>query len=131
MKFYELTYLISPELSEAEIKNIQQKIDSFIQSKEGLLGTSIQPERIDLSYPIRKKAQAYLASLSFYLKSEDLKNLEKEVKSESNILRFLISVKKKPKEVKVSKRTLTKKPEKEKKAELKDIEEKLDEILGK
>ena len=131
MKFYELTYLISPELSETEIKDLQQKLDSFIQNKEGILDSFSPPEKTNLSYPIKKEVQAYLASLSFYLKPEEVSNLKKEVKSESQILRFLISIKKKPKVTKVSKKPLAKKPEKEKKAELKDIEQKLEEILGK
>ena len=131
MKFYELTYLISPEVSETEIKDLQQKLDSFVQNKEGILDSSSPPEKTNLSYPIKKEDQAYLSSLSFYLKPEEVSNLKKEVKSESQILRFLISIKKKPKVTKISKRPLAKKPEKEKKSKLKDIEQKLEEILGK
>ena len=36
MKFYELTYLISPDLSEEEIKVLQEKVTSLIQ-EEGVL----------------------------------------------------------------------------------------------
>jgi len=130
MKYYELTYLISPDLSEPEVKNIQQKIDSFIQSEEGLLDSSITPEKINLSYPIKKRNQAYLASINFHFKPEKIKELEKEIKSENSILRFLVYSKKKLKPVEATKKPSAKKPEKEKKAELKDIEEKLEEILG-
>jgi small subunit ribosomal protein S6 len=130
MKYYELTYLISPDLSEPEVKNIQEKVNSLIQTREGFLDSSTPPERIDLSYPIKKKTQAYLTSLSFHLKVEKINDLEKEIKSEGNILRFLICVRKKLKAVEAPRRAPIKKPEKEKKAELKDIEQKLEEILG-
>jgi small subunit ribosomal protein S6 len=131
MKYYELIYLISPDLSEPEIKNIQEKISSLIQNKEGLLDVSTTPEKTNLSYLIKKGVQAYLASLSFYLKPEKINELEREIKSEKQIIRFLISTKKELKVDKTPKRSIVKKPEKEKKAELKDIEQKLDEILGK
>jgi len=129
MKYYELTYLVSPELSEPEVKNTQQKLHSFIQDKGGILDSPVVPEKIDLSYPIKKNLQAFLVSLSFYLKPEDMDDLEKKIKSESNILRFLIYTKKKLKEIKTSKKRSEKKPKQ--KAELKDIEQKLEEILGK
>jgi len=128
MKYYELTYLASPDLQESEVKDIEQKLNSFIQEKGGILDSSLSPEKIYLSYEIKKFKQAFLISQSFYLKPEEIKNLENKVKIESNILRFLIFVKKKFKEEITPKRRPIKKSEK--KAELKDIEQKLEEILG-
>lgn len=130
MKYYELIYSVPSDLSEPEVKSIQEKISSSIQNKEGLLDSSTPPEKVNFSYPVKKNTQAYLISLSFYLKPERISELEKEVKSENKILRFLISNKKKLKAIKAPRKPLVKKPEKEKKAELKDIEQKLDEILG-
>jgi ribosomal protein S6 len=130
MKYYELTYSVPSDLSEPEVKSIQEKINSSIQNKEGLLDSSTPPKKVNFSYPIKKNTQAYLISLSFYLKPERISELETEVKSEDKILRFLISNKKKLKAIKAPREPLVKKPEKEKKAELKDIEQKLDEILG-
>ena len=37
MKFYELAYLISPNLLEQEVKNFLEKISSFIQKEGGVL----------------------------------------------------------------------------------------------
>lgn len=128
MKYYELTYLISPELSESEVQAIQEKLSSSIQEKGGVLDASGNTEKIILSYPIKKKMEAFLASFSFYLKPEDIDNIDKELKSNSSILRSLIFSKKKLKEAKPARKRPVKKTEK--KTELKDIEEKLEEILG-
>ena len=130
MRYYELTYIASPELSESDAKNIQQKLISSIQDKEGILDSSTNPEEIELSYLIKKRGQAYLTSLIFYFKSENIDNLKKEIKAENSILRFLLFAKKNPKKVKISKRSPApvEKTEK-KKVELKDIEQKLEEIL--
>ena len=127
MKYYELAYIISSKLSEEEAKNIKQKIETSIQEKEGILDFSEELKKISLSYPIEKETQAYLGSVKFFLKKEDINKIEKEVKEEKNIFRFILCNKKKI-EIKESDE---KKPSsrRKKKAELKDIEKKLDEIL--
>jgi len=131
MKYYELAYLISPDLSDSEVANIQQKINSLIQGKEGILDSFNEAVKIDLSYLIKKKEQAFLVSLIFHLKPENIKDLEKELKSDNNILRFIIVIKTKEKIKKIREKPLAKKPRQKQKVELKEIEQKLDEILGK
>lgn len=138
MKYYELSYLIKPDLSEEEAQKTHQEIISSIQTKEGLLDASLDPKKIRLSYPIKKAEEAYLATIIFYLKKESINSFQKELKENKDILRFLVFVRKKPKattepskqEVKI-KPEETIKMEKPKKAELKDIDKKLEEILKK
>lgn len=127
MRYYEIAYLVSPELSESEARDTQQRLNSFIQEKGGVLDSSIPPEKINLSYRIKKESQAFLIGQSFYLKPEEIDSLDKKMRTENKILRFLLFSKKKFKEEKAPRRRLIKKTEK---AELKDIEQKLDEILG-
>lgn len=138
MKYYELTYLASPELSETEAKEFQQKINSSVQNKGGILDFSSEPFRINLKYPIKKNNEAYLITLLFNLKQEDIQGLEKEIKTEGKILRFIlfskikakepeIEIEEMPKEKDIAEPGITKKTEK--KVELKDIEKKLEEIL--
>jgi len=138
MKYYELTYLASPELSEAEVKELKQKINASVQNKGGILDFSSEPFKINLKYPIKKVIEAYLITLIFNLKQEDVQGLDKEIKTEGKILRFLlfskikakepeIEIEEPPKEESVTEPLATKKTEK--KVELKDIEKKLEEIL--
>ncbi len=130
MKLYELTYLISPDLSETELKSFQEKIVSLIENKGGVLVSTNEPTKKKLAYPIKKKSEAYLSSLNFQLSPDKLIEIERELKTEENILRFLLITKK------ITKKTtevLIKKPSKiikPKKVELKEIEQKLEEILG-
>lgn len=143
MKKYELNYLISPEFSEEEAKEFQNKIASFFQEEEGVLNEEGSLIRIKLAYPIKKQTQAYLAVLSFQLKPEKLSNLEKKLKEENQILRYLLLIKKEI-EIKpgisrippISRKSRKAAPKKttahpsEKKVELKEIEKKLEEILN-
>ncbi|MFH1462117.1 MAG: 30S ribosomal protein S6 [bacterium] len=140
MKNYELTYLITPDLAEEQVKEFQNKVVSFVQQEEGSLVGEGSFLRKKLAYPIKKRTQAYLAVLNFQLNPEKVANLEKNLKSEKQILRYLIIIKKKIKAGQKAPRTpllhkkplvsKIKKPE-EKKIELKEIEKKLDEILNK
>lgn len=139
MQFYELTYLISPELSEEEIKVLQEKINSLIQKEEGVLVEIKSPWRQKLAYPIKKEKEAYLSSLTFHLLSEKLKTLEKQLKTLPEILRFLLLTKPPiPTLFPIAKTLKIKRGaakigvgiKKEKKVELKEIEKKLEEILG-
>jgi len=130
MRYYELAYLITPDLSDQQAKTLHQEIISLIQDKGGLLDVCKEPEGIDLSYPIEKKEKAYLASIVFFLKPEEINNFKNEIESKKEILRFLLYTKKRPKVVQ-AKRKKEKVKEAPKKAELKEIDKKLEEILGK
>lgn len=133
MKLYELTYLISPEVSEEELNSLNEKINSLIQKEAGVLNEVKIPIKKKLAQPIKKQREAFLTNLSFDLESDKLGDLERQLKAEKKILRYLILARPKIKVTKVRKRpskVIPKIPVKEKKVELKEIEKKLEEILG-
>jgi len=136
MKKYELTYLITPDLSEDDARQLQNKVCSLIQEEGGILGDGSIFLRKRLAYTIKKKTWAYLTSTLFQLNPEKIADLEKKLKAENQILRYILVIKRDYK-IKVLKRRPILSPEKSltdsqaetKKVELKEIEEKLDEIL--
>lgn len=133
MKLYQLTYLISPELSSEEAEVFSQEIDSLISKKGKLIKPAIPSRRV-LAYPIKKETTAYLARSEFHLDPQEIENFKEEIKTKSKILRFLLSEKKVLK-IKSEKRKIKVAPKEKKeqpvpkKAELEKIEEKLEEIL--
>lgn len=139
MKLYELTYFLSSNLNEEELKNFSEKIFSFIKENEGILAeNSLAQRKIvkkKLASPIKKEGQAYLNVLSFHFDPQKIEKLKVKLTSESQILRYIILVKKVPKQTKVygplSRISKAKdiKPSSEK-VDLKEIEKKLEEILG-
>ncbi len=130
MKLYELTYLLSPDLSEEELKSLQEKINSFIEKEGGIINELTLPLKKVLAYPIKKKTFTHLGTLSFQFSPEKLENLEKKLKSENQILRYLILAKELPKKVVLPPKLPLIKPKPKPKVELKEIEKKLEEILG-
>jgi small subunit ribosomal protein S6 len=142
MKYYELAYLISPDLSEEESKSLFLKVGGFVSEGQGVLGKITGPFKRKLGYLIKNKKEALLASLEFHLNPESLSVLEKKLKAENQILRYLIIAKKvykiTPREErvhlfkktpKISEKTAGHKPE-HRKVELKEIDQKIEEILG-
>lgn len=129
MQLYELNYLLKPELTKEERASVQEKIKSFIQQEKSSLIHSIPPSKRELAYPIKKKKEAFLATLIFKLNPKDLSKIKKKIKSEKEIIRYLVF--KKKEELKKEKKVSPKKEIKQKpKVELKEIEKKLEEILG-
>lgn len=133
MKIYELICLISPNLSETELKSIEEKIIELLQKEGGILTSEMQGKTAKkrLAYPVKKANQAYMVNLSFELNPEKLESLREKLNSIGEIIRYSLMVKKSPKITKSSHRVpkITKKAS-QPKVELEEIEKKLEEILG-
>ena len=137
MKNYELTYLITPEIAEEQARELQNRIISLIQTEGGILLEEKAILKRRLAYTLKHQGQAYLSTLIFQSAPEKLVNIEKTLKSESQILRYLILAVTAKKEVLTRRRMRpevafpgkapVRKPEK--KVELEEIEKKLEEIL--
>ena len=139
---YELSYLISSQASEQAWQEISRKINDFIQAKEGVVLESQLPQRISLAYSVKKENAAWFQITYFSLDSSKLEDLQKKLREEKEILRFLLLVKRPVKisarRQRKSKETISKLVLKEikkevgtpqQKVELKEIEKKLEEIL--
>jgi len=135
MKLYELTYLISPELKEEEIKKVFSRIESLLSETGGILIENKSQGTVKLGYEIKKQKEALSATAKFQMAPEKIKSFQEKIKEIPEILRFLILAAK-PEKIKkevskiIRKPVKPKKTVKEKKVELKEIEKKLEEILG-
>ena len=132
MKFYELTYLISPKLTESEAKNFSEKITDLIKKGGGVVSHILNPQKRKLAYQIQKSSEGFLANIEFYFAPEKLESITQKMKSEDTVLRSLLFTKKQPKKAEVPKipEIGPVKIKKEEKVALEDIEKKLEEILG-
>lgn len=157
MKIYELTYIVSSEITSEEVEAKAREIDSAIQSREGVILKHLNPVAKTLSYQIKKKASGFIGVLEFQLEPEKLLELKEILSKDGKIVRHMLIIKEAA-EFKKERRTRTKPTEFEikpfeiekksevkieeeikpaskikevkEKVELKDIEQELDEILG-
>jgi len=131
MKNYELIYLISPELSEEELKSLSNKMVGFIQEQGGVLKKTTEASKKKLGYGIKKKQEAFLITLNFSSNPEKLENLKKKLKTENQILRYMILNKDLSEKILRPRRTIPELKTKEsEKVELKEIDKKIEEILS-
>jgi len=135
MKNYEINCLVSVELGDREAKNFREKIISFIQKEGGILIGEAMIAKKKLESAIKRNTLAYSVSLGFQLAPEKITGLEKELKADKSILRYLLlhhrprKPAKEPRRLRrIVKKTISKTTEP--KVELKEIEQKLEEILN-
>lgn len=88
-KNYEIAYLVSPQTPEEDVFGEAGKITGFIQDAKGFVGHIEEPRKIRLAYPIKKQKEAYFGWTSFNMTPEGLGNLEKKLKLEKAIFRYL------------------------------------------
>ncbi len=127
MRNYELTYLIPASLTEEEQKRISESIASFIQEKGGVLKEGGIPIKRILPQRIKQHGEVFSVSIYFYANPDKLQEIREKLRAEKNIIRFIMTIKETPSAHKpIRKRT---KEEPRKKVDLKDIEDKIEEIL--
>ncbi len=143
-KQYEITLILSPELTEEKINSFQEEIKKIIEKLEGSLKKIGKPEKRNFSYPIKKFQSGYYLTVDFLLNPEKLDELYSVLKHKKEIIRYIIILvseeklriapakKMRPKIEKIEKPKEKAKEKIKKKGgiQLEDIDKKLDEILG-
>lgn len=158
MKTYDLTYIISPETNSEEVEAFAKEIGSFVESKGGTIAKQTIPTAKTLAYQIKKHASGFVGSIEFQLEPEFITEVKKMVEEDKRVNRHMIVIKYQEKARKQrrtknkdvdafiaepkpeAKEVTTEKSEEsvetpkekkdDKKVELKDIEQKLEELLG-
>lgn len=107
---YELTYLIN---SESDYNEVTQKVTDLIKKLDFKIVSPgknpFPPSLKRLSYPINHKIQAYYFTVQFENEGKDTNSLEKELRLNKNVIRYLLA--KIPKEALEAKRIVLEKPE--------------------
>ena len=93
MKTYELTYIISPEITSEEAEAVSKEIESFVQGKEGIILNKTTPVAKSLAYPIKKHASGFIGALEFQVEAEKLSEIEEKIDKEGKIIRHMTIVK--------------------------------------
>ncbi|MBU1000458.1 30S ribosomal protein S6 [Patescibacteria group bacterium] len=90
MNSYYLTLVLKPNLDEKERKSL---LDSIIKKLVGAAGKVTKEDLWgvrSLAYPIKKQTSGYYAHFEIQVDPKDAKDLDKSLKVEENILRYLL-----------------------------------------
>lgn len=85
-----MAYLVFPNVSEEEVVGYDQKIISFISQSGGEIISAKPSKKIKLSYQIKKNTHAYFGLIDFSAFPEKIGEIEKKLKFEEKLLRYLI-----------------------------------------
>ncbi len=94
MSYYEILYIISPVLSEAEREELIKKLDDFVASKGGEVIAENRWGTRTLAYPIKKHSTGYYVLTYVSMPEENLKDLRYFMRINEGFLREMILKKK-------------------------------------
>ena len=103
MRDYELTLVVSPQLTAEKQKEALEKIKKIIASFKGKIKKTEEWGKKQLAYPIRKNEMGYYFLWEIQLPEKSLEELNQKLRIEESLLRYLI--------VKIEKRQKDKKAE--------------------
>lgn len=86
---YELTYIITPVLSEEQIKDTVKRVNKLIESNGGTVTDIEEWGSQRLAYQINKKRNGYYVNLYFDGLGDSIPRLERSLEIDDNILRYL------------------------------------------
>ncbi len=86
---YEFTYIITPVLSEEQIKDTVKRVNKLIADNGGTVLEVDEWGSRRLAYQIKKKRNGYYVNLYFDGPGEMIARLERSLEIDDNILRYL------------------------------------------
>lgn len=97
MRDYELTLVIDPDLTSENQKKLVTKTKKIITDLKGKVGKTDEWGRKELTYPIKKKTLGYYFFYETELPQKAPAEIEKKLKLEEGIIRYLLVKAEKPK----------------------------------
>jgi small subunit ribosomal protein S6 len=90
MRSYELAYIADPDLDEQALTGLEERVRALVESVGG------KPKKVDrwgkrrLAYPIRRKHEGYYVFVEADLPSRATAEIERGLRLNESLLRFLI-----------------------------------------
>ena len=93
MKTYELSYIISSEITSEEAEAKAREIEGAIQSREGIILKQLNPVAKTLAFPVGKRASGFFGVIEFQIEAEKLLEVKEVVAKDKKIVRHMLLVK--------------------------------------
>lgn len=143
-KNYELAYLLPPSLSEEEVLTQAGKLTALIEESKGMIRKVEESKKRYLAYPVKKQTSAYFGWTTFAVAPEFASRLEKKLRGQEQILRYMLVEEEEVTTRPFMLRTIPSRPQPirprpipreapkaDEKLDLEALDKKLEEILGK
>lgn len=90
MRTYELTYIIHPDVSEDERPALTRQIEEAIKAGGGQVQKAVDWGRRKLAYRINDQREGHYIHLLVELEQQAIPELERSLKFNENVLRYLL-----------------------------------------
>lgn len=91
MKNYELTLILSPQLSDTQVKEVLEKCKKIISSNHGEILTEDMLGRKRFYHQIKKNRDGFYSYIKFRAPASSIKEINFNLKVQENIIRVLIT----------------------------------------
>lgn len=97
-RIYELGFLLTPTIEEGKVAEEAGRLKEYVASAGGLILSEEHPKSIPLSYPMEGRVEgkkkifreAYFGWVKFHHDPSAIVSLEKTLKDDPNVIRFLV-----------------------------------------
>ena len=86
---YEIGFIVTPEVSEEEVKKITESITSTITKAQGVIENLDEWGRKKLAFPIHKNLEGYYVFVQAEVDGSVIATLERRMKQMEKVLRFI------------------------------------------
>ncbi len=93
MQTYELTYIISSDITLENAQAKARELEATIQQNSGVIVQQSNPAPKVLAYPVKKRGSGYIGSVEFQIESEPLAETEKLIAADPMVLRYIMLAK--------------------------------------
>lgn len=89
MRQYEIAVILNPDLDEAGVAAMTEKVDAWIAGLGGTVAHTEQKLKRRLAYPIRKNQEGHYVFWHAILPADGLHEIERNMRLAEEVLRFL------------------------------------------
>lgn len=90
MGSYELAYIINPQLDEAGISAVEERISQIVATVGGEVTSLNRWGRRRLAYPIKKQREGIYVLMQLQLQPQKVADLERGLKLTEEVIRYLL-----------------------------------------
>lgn len=89
MAFYELTYIIRPDVPTTQVDAVLGKVTDVVKKHKGKIVKTEQWGLRTLAYPMQKHKRGYYTHLGLSIAGEAVSDLERQLQLADDIIRYL------------------------------------------
>jgi small subunit ribosomal protein S6 len=92
MRQYELAYIADPDLDEQSLRDLEERVEGWINAAGGSLVDVDRWGRKRFAYPIQKKGEGFYVFMRVQMPPQASSEVERDLRLNEQILRYMITV---------------------------------------